>query len=95
MLPGAISLWRYLSCQKPHIRNGVMALPGRAAVVENINRAMRMHDGDSGNTAVVDILGKFIFAVLHMHDELGLSRRHDTERPALNTWSVRGQRLGV
>ena len=94
MLSGAISLWRYLSCQKPHIRNGVMALPGRAAVVENINRAMRVHDGDNGNIAVDDILSKFI-AVLHMHDELGLSRRHDTERPALNTWSVRGQRLGV
>ena len=46
-----------------------MALPGRAAVVENINRAMRVHDGDSGNTAVDDILSKFI-AVLHMHDEL-------------------------
>ena len=75
MLSGAISLWRYLSCQKPYIRNGVMALAGRAAVVENINRAMRVH-GDNGNIAVDDILSKFI-AVLHMHDELeGTIREH-------------------
>ena len=46
-----------------------MTLAGRAAVVENINRAMRVHDDDSGNTAVDDILSKFI-AVLHMHEEL-------------------------
>ena len=71
MLPGAISLWRYLSCQKPHIRNGVMALAGRTAVVENINRAMRVHDGDNVNTAVDDILSKFISVLsLHMHEEL-------------------------
>ena len=93
MLSGAISLWRYLSCQKPHIRNGVMTLAGRAAVVENINRAMRVHDGDSGNTAVDDILSKFI-AVLHMHDELeGTIPGEHSETCPERTWSVRQDRV--
>ena len=70
-----------------------MTLAGRAAVVENINRAMRVHDGDSGNTAVDDILSKFI-AVLHMHEELeGTIPGEHSETCPERTWSVRQDRV--